>query len=561
MYRQEYQKWLENKDVSTEIKNQLQKMTSDEINHAFSSTLSFGTAGIRGIIGPGTARMNIYTIKRATIAFVEYLQSHYSKNELCTRGVIIAHDNRHYSIEFSQETANIFTSYGIPAYLFTDNELRPTPLLSYSIRKLQALAGVVITASHNPPAYNGFKIYDDNGCQFLPVATDEIADNMNQISLDDVFRPTINNNQSELLRTVPKAVEIDYLSDISALQFYPEAQRDIKIIFSNQHGTSRDWVMKLLQGNNYDVTPVKEQWDFDPNFSGTPSPNPEDAAAFNLAIRDAKLVQADLILVNDPDSDRIGIGVLHNGEYVLLNGNETAPVLLEYLLSHYQQRNIMPKQPIMYNTFVTGNLSDLVAESYGCQVIKTLTGFKWIGSEMAKIPTQNFVFGFEEAYGYVVKDLTRDKDGIAAALVLAEACDFYKKQNQTLVDVLFAIYEKFGYFYCNTVNLILEGAAGQNQIKTILATLRTTPINMLNGLELVKKEDYLKGLHNMPPQDLLKFYFADGSWFAVRGSGTEPKIKFYFVCVDKSLSAATTKMKLMYQELTEKYLKLTEGTN
>ncbi|WP_339024396.1 phospho-sugar mutase [Spiroplasma endosymbiont of Agriotes lineatus] len=558
-YQKEYQKWLNNNDLEPQLREQLIAMNKKEIIDAFSNSLSFGTAGIRGVIGPGIARMNIYNIRKATIAFIQYLQKNYKMDEL-QKGIVIAHDNRHYSLEFSQEVANIFTSYSIPVYLFTNNDLRPTPLLSYSVRKLNALAGVVITASHNPPEYNGFKIYDKNGCQFLPVVTDEVSDTMENIAIEDVFKP-LKPIQKQLIKTVPIIVEEEYIKDVKALQFYPHEQKNIKIVFSNQHGTSRDWVMNILQSSNYEVIPVKEQWDFDPNFSNTSSPNPEVAESFALAIKYAKKNNANLIIINDPDSDRIGIAVLHHNEYFLLNGNETALILLEYLLSHYQQQKIMPSNPVMYNTFVTGHLSDLVAKSYGCKVIKTLTGFKWIGNEMAKEKTRNinFVFGFEEAYGYVVKDLTRDKDGIAAAMVVAEACNYYLQQNKSLVDVLEDIYQKYGYFYFNTVNVVLKGTSGQKAIKTILAKLRKDSIVSLNNIKLEKKEDYLQGLYNMPPQDLLKFYFSDGSWVAIRASGTEPKIKFYFVCVDKSVKAAKIKMELMFSDLEKNYLHLKKG--
>lgn len=556
-YQKQYKKWLDCEYLDSKLKQELEQMNENDIKESFSNPLYFGTAGIRGIMGAGSSKMNIYTIRKATIAFIEYLQNHYSKENL-EKGVVIAHDNRHFSKEFSQETANIFTSYNIPVYLFTNNDLRPTPLLSYTIRKLKALAGIVITASHNPSNYNGFKIYDENGCQFLPIVTDEIGSLMEKINDEAVFNLK-NIIKINLISFINPFIEESYLSEIKAMQFYPNVKkRNIKIVFSNQHGTSRDWVMSLLTSTNYEVIPVKEQWDFDPNFSNTPSPNPEDKRAFRLAIDTAKKVNADLIIVNDPDADRIGIAVLHESEYVLLNGNETAPIMLEYLLSHYKKRQTMPFNPVMYNTFVTGHLSDLVAKSYGCQVIKTLTGFKWIGSEIKKEKERNinFIFGFEEAYGYVVKNITGDKDGIQAAMVLAEACFYYKQKNKTLVDILNEIYKKHGFFYCSTVNIVLKGLKGQQKIKEILQLLRKETIPELNNIKLLKKEDYLQGLYNMPSQDLLKFYFEDGSWFATRASGTEPKIKFYFVCVDNSLSKAKEKMNLMFEELNKKYLKL-----
>lgn len=550
-----YQIWKQ-QTLPKHLAEQLRQMNEAEIIEAFSDNLEFGTAGLRGTVGPGTSRINEVTIVKATIAVLEYLKTQFSEQELQTRGVIIAHDNRHFSKEFALLAAQVLAHHGILAYLFKNNDLRPTPVLSYSIRKINAVTGIVITASHNPPEYNGYKIYDQHGCQFLPDVTNIIAENMVQLKDQFDFNFTYDKN---LIKEVPIAIEEQYRNDIKGLQFYPNQKRNTKIVFSNLHGTSREWVMPILQEAGYQVILVQEQADYDPDFKGVVSPNPEVKATFALAIKYAKENDADLVILNDPDADRIGIAVKHQGEYVLLNGNETAPILLEYLLSHYQKNNIMPNNPVMYNTFVTGTLSDQVAKSYGCQVIKTLTGFKWIGAEILKEKERNinFVFGFEEAYGYVIKDITRDKDGIQAAMVLAEACWYYLQEGKTLIDVLTWIYQKFGYYYCYTVNLVLKGQEGQKQIATMIDTLRNQDIKSLAENVLVKKEDYLNGLHNMPGQNLLKFYFQDGSWFAVRPSGTEPKIKFYFVCIDKSIAAAKTKMHDMYYDLAENYLKLT----
>lgn len=549
-----YQVWKTQK-LPKHLQEQLSKMTKPEIIEAFNSNLEFGTAGMRSTVGPGTNKINEITITKANAAFMKYLQTKYSQDELLNRGVIIAHDNRHFSAEFALLTAQFCAHNNIKAYLFKDNDLRPTPVLSYSIRKINAIAGIVITASHNPPEYNGYKIYDETGCQYLPDVTNFIANNMSELA--DEFNVNFS-FKKELIVEVPTKIETQYRNDIKNLQFYPHEKRNIKIIFSNLHGTSREWVMPILKEAGYEVIIVEEQASYDPDFKGVVSPNPEVKPTFELAISYAKKHNAQLIILNDPDADRIGIAVLHNGEYVLLNGNETAPILLEYLLSHYQKRKTMPENPVMYNTFVTGTLSDEVAKSYGCQVIKTLTGFKWIGAELLKEKDRriNFVFGFEEAYGYVIKDITRDKDGIQAAMVLAEACWYYLKQGKTLVDILNDLYKKFGYYYCFTVNIILKGEKGQIQITNMINDLRQHSVSSLNNIPLIKKEDYINGLHNMPGQNLLKFYFADNSWFAVRPSGTEPKIKFYFVCIDKSLEVAKTKMQAMYKELATNYLKI-----
>lgn len=550
-----YQIWKQ-QTLPIYLKEQLEKMSQEEIFEAFSTNLEFGTAGMRGLIGPGTNRINEVLIVKATSCLITYLKTQFSKEQLKECGVVVAHDNRHFSKEFAFLTAQVLANHEISAYLFKNNDLRPTPVLSYSIRKINAVAGIVITASHNPPEYNGYKIYDQNGCQFLPDVTNIIADNMQK--LEDQFDFNFYYDSS-LIKEVMLSVEEDYRQDIKSLQFYPNEKRNIKIIFSNLHGTSKEWVVPILQDSGYEVIIVDEQANYDPDFKGVVSPNPEVKETFDLAIKYAKENDADLIILNDPDADRIGIAVKHQGDYILLDGNQTAPILLEYLLSHYKQRNIMPKNPVMYNTFVTGTLSDKVAESYGCKIIKTLTGFKWIGAEILKEKERNinFVFGFEEAYGYVIKDITRDKDGIQAAMVLAEATWYYLKQQKTLVDILTCIYQKFGYYFFHTVNLVLKGQEGKKQISNMIDILRKEDIKSLAGINVIKKEDYLNGFYNMPQQNLLKFYFADKSWFAVRPSGTEPKIKFYFVCIDsKNIEVAKIKMKEMYIELAQKYLKL-----
>lgn len=553
-----YDNWKQ-QTLPKHLRIQLDKMSKSEIEEAFTTTLEFGTAGMRGITGVGTGRINEIIIMKATVAFIKYLKSTFSQKDL-TRGIVIAHDNRHFSVEFTILTAKTLAKHNIPVFLFKDNDLRPTPVLSYSIRKINAIAGIVITASHNPPEYNGYKIYDQYGCQFLPEVTNVIGHNMEQ--LPDDFQLEFPYNK-DLIKEVPIAVETNYRNDIKALQFYGDVKkRNMKIVFSNLHGTSLKWVPPILEQCGYEVIIVKEQASYDPDFKGVISPNPEVQPTFDLAIKYAKKHDAQLVILNDPDADRIGIAVQHQGQYVLLTGNETAPILLEYLLSHYQKNKTMPKNPVMYNTFVTSNLSDVVAKSYGCQIIKTLTGFKWIGAEMLKEKARNlnFVFGFEEAYGYVIKDITRDKDGIQSAMVVAEAAWHYLQSQKTLINVLEDIYEKFGYYYCYTVNLVLQGPKGQAEINGMLETLRVSNISSLHNIKIEKIEDYEQGLYGMPGQNLLKFYFSDGSWFAVRPSGTEPKIKFYFVCVDKSTLVAKQKMQKIYEELAKKYLKITNIT-
>ncbi|WP_425380344.1 phospho-sugar mutase [Spiroplasma endosymbiont of Stenodema calcarata] len=547
--------WKSAKNLDPKLAAEFHQMSESELIAAFSNDLEFGTAGLRGLLGPGTGKMNLYTIRRATLAFMQYLKKIYSETDLKTKGVVIGHDNRHFSTPFAQEVANIFASNNIKAILFRNNDLRPTPVVSYTIRKINAVAGVIVTASHNSREYNGYKIYDHNGCQFLPVATNIIGENYLNIKAE-VFN-LISKPDPTLITYVPSAIEQNYVDDVKAMQFYPNKPRNIKIVFSNLHGTSKDWTPRILEECGYEVIVVEEQLPNDPDFTFAPNPNPELSECYDLALKYAKQVNADVIILNDPDADRLGIGVkIADKEYYLMTGNETAPVLIEYLFSHYQKNKTLPRNGVMYNTFVTGNLSDKVAESYGIEVVKTLTGFKWIGDQMSKEAAKGrqFLFGFEEAYGYVLKDITRDKDGIQSSLVLAEACWYYHQQGKTLFDVLVEQYNKFGYFYCKTVNLVRDSIDGKTIIKNMLQKLRQEDISSLNKIKCIKKEDYLSGLYEMPGQDLLKFYFEDGSWFAVRASGTEPKIKFYFVCVDKTEHQAKEKMQTMYQELETNYL-------
>ncbi|WP_368486795.1 phospho-sugar mutase [Spiroplasma sp. DGKH1] len=554
-YQDNLNLWKNAHNLDSKLKAEFEKMNETELQEAFANDLEFGTAGLRGIIGAGTGRMNLYTIRRATLAFMQFLQTQHSPTDLKTRGVVIGHDNRHFSTEFAQEVANILATNNIKAILFDKNELRPTPVVSYSIRKIKALAGIIITASHNSREYNGYKIYDEFGCQFLPVATDVIGEYYLNIK-NEVFDLALNPDPN-LITYVPHQIEQNYIDDVKAMQFYPNQPRNIKIVFSNLHGTSKDWTPKILRECGYEVIIVEEQYPNDPDFTYAPNPNPELPECYDLAIKYAKKHDADIIILNDPDADRLGIAVkTATNDYYLMTGNETAPVLIEYLFSHYKKNNTLPSNGVMYNTFVTGNLSDKVAESYGVKVIKTLTGFKWIGAQMRLEPERNlkFLFGFEEAYGYVLKDITRDKDGIQSSMVIAEACWYYHQQGKSLYDVLNDIYQQFGYYYCYTVNLVKKGVEGKQIIKNMLKTLRNEEIKQLNNIKCVNKEDYLNGLYNMPGQDLLKFYFEDGSWFAVRASGTEPKIKFYFVCVDNSTPQAKAKMEAMFKDLEANYL-------
>ena len=507
--------------------------------------MRFGTAGLRGEMGLGSAYMNHYTIQRVSLAFAQFLQEQFSAKDLVERGIVIGHDNRHHSAEFCQKAAAVLTAAQIKVWLF--HEPTPTPIVSYMTQALQAAGGIVITASHNPQQYNGFKIYNEQGAQYLPNATDVIGRYYDVITTKMFAQ--IEADES-LISFVPASYRDDYFQAVRKMQFYRDEPKHLKIVYSNFHGTGQTWTPALLKSCGYEVIIVQEQYEYDPDFTTVPSPNPEILSNYDYCLQYAQKYQADLIIVNDPDADRIGIGVrTKTGVYQLLNGNETGPILLDYWLRHHQQSKIMPPHPTMYNTFVTSHLSDLVAQKYHVACKKTLTGFKWIAA-MIDRPQADFVFGFEEAYGYVLNPIVRDKDGIQSALMLAEACYYYRQHHFTFVDVLEQLYAQFGYFFCHTYIEQFEPMQAQAAMQQILQQLRSDHLTKLGSWQVVKVEDYLDQLYDMPAQDLLKFYFHDGSWLAVRGSGTEPKMKFYYVSVHPaSLTAAQAQLKQAHASL------------
>ncbi|AVP49033.1 phospho-sugar mutase [Williamsoniiplasma luminosum] len=549
----DFLEWINNPSLDQELKDLLQNATNEELNAAFNLELEFGTAGIRGVLGAGPGRFNSYTIKKVTIALSKLLIQKYP-NRL-NDGVVIGHDNRHNSKSFAQLVADVLTSFGIKAYLFKNNEMKPTPLVSYATKKLNAIAGVVITASHNPAEYNGYKIYDPFGCQLMPEDTDVIAMEMDKIA--DVLNWTFEKNDA-LLTIVNDQVINDYEKMIADLQFYPNeiaSKKAVKIIFSAVNGTGTEFTPVLLKKFGYDVIEVEEHAFEDETFKNVGNPNPEFEPAWIIPLEYAKKHDADIIIINDPDADRIGIAIKHDGQWVRLNGNETGPLLIQWKLSQQAKFDKLPKNPALYSSFVTSDLGDRIAhETYGTKIIKTLTGFKWMGDEIAKEAERglNFVFAYEESFGYVLDASTRDKDGIQASIVIAEACWYAKtKQNKTLIDVLNDIYDQYGFYFTDTVNLNVKPEEKAIKLDPIMDKLRANGLKELNNLKVVNSEDYINGLHNMPGQNLMKFYFEDGSWFAARPSGTEPKLKIYFVVVDKNQQQAQNKQTKMWNALKE----------
>lgn len=551
-----YEKWLHHPNLDDRYKDVLANMSDEEKNDAFYTTIEFGTAGMRGLLGPGTNRINIHTIRKATQGFADWIKEHGEK--ACEEGVAIGYDNRHMSRELAFDCADLLAKNGIKSYVF--DSLRPTPELSFAVRHLGCFGGIMITASHNPKEYNGYKLYDSKGCQLIPVLAGEVIDKVNAIPDELAIDANVTPEQKELVTVIAGDVDEPYYENVLGIQLNPDVEKDIEIVFSPEHGTANIPVQEVYKRAGYKCIPVAEQCAPDPDFSNTSTPNPEQPGAYELALKYAADNDADIILVCDPDADRMGVGVRHDGEYVVMTGNQSGAVLLEYILSQMEEKGIMPENPVMFNTVVTSDLGEAVAKSHGVETEKTLTGFKFIGEKVAKYEKtheKNYVFGYEESYGSLIRPFVRDKDAPQACLMLAEAAAYYKKQGKDLVDVLDELYDKLGTYEESQVALSLTGEAGANRIKEILADLRKDAPAEIAGTPVVKSEDYKeeviyedgekKPLEGFVKSDVLKYYLADGSWIAVRPSGTEPKCKFYY-CIKGSDKADA-------HEKTEKYQK------
>lgn len=441
-----YEKWVNSPNLDESYKEVLEKMTPEEKNDAFYTTIEFGTAGMRGLLGPGTNRINLHTIRKATQGFADYIKEHGEK--ACEEGIAIGYDNRHMSKEFAFDCAKLLAKNGIRSYVF--ESLRPTPELSFAVRHLGCFGGIMITASHNPKEYNGYKLYDSKGCQLIPSLASQVIDKVNAIEDELAISSDVTPEQETLYQVIGEDVDRPYYDAVESIQLNPDVEKNIKIVFSPEHGTANVPVREIYKETGYDVIPVLEQCTPDPDFSNTPTPNPEQPGAYELALKYAKDNDADIILVCDPDADRMGVGVKHNDEYVVMTGNQSGAVLLEYILSQLEEQGKMPENPVMFNTVVTSDLGEKVADSHGVETEKTLTGFKFIGEKVAKYEDtgeKNYVFGYEESYGSLIKPFVRDKDAPQACLMLAEAASYYKnKEGKDLVDVLNDLYDKHGTY-------------------------------------------------------------------------------------------------------------------
>ncbi len=551
-----YEKWVSHPNLDPRYKDELNNMDAQEKNDAFYTLIEFGTAGMRGLLGPGTNRINIHTIRKATQGYANYIKK--AGEAACKAGIAIGYDNRHMSKEFAFDCADLLAKNNIASYVF--ESLRPTPELSFAVRHLHCFGGIMITASHNPKEYNGYKLYDDKGCQLVPALAGQVIDEVNAIEDELAIDANCTEEQKRLVTVIGKEVDEEYYKNVLSIQLNPDVKKDIKIVFSPEHGTANIPVQEVYKRAGYTCIPVVEQCTPDPDFSNTPTPNPEQPGAYELALKYARENDADVILVCDPDADRMGVGVKHNGDYVVLTGNQSGSVEIEYICSQLKEKGLMPENPVMFNTVVTSDLGEKVAADYGVETEKTLTGFKFIGEKVAKYEVtheKNYVFGYEESYGSLIKPFVRDKDAPQACLMLAEAASFYKQQGKDLVDVLDSLYERHGTYEESQVALTLSGEAGANRIKEILADLRKDAPASINGTKVVRSEDYkectikegdkVTELTGFTKSDVLKYYLEDGSWIAVRPSGTEPKCKFYY-CIKGNSKEDAHEKTVAYQQ-------------
>lgn len=551
MVNEAYERWLNHPNLDPSYKEPMEKMTEKEINDAFYTTIEFGTAGMRGLLGPGTNRINLHTIRKANEGFAGYIEAH--GEEAKQRGIAIGYDNRHMSPEFAMDSARVLAKHGIRSYVF--ESLRPTPELSFAVRYFNCFGGIMVTASHNPKEYNGYKLYDEKGCQLVPALAQQVIDRVNAVEDELAITSDVTAEEEKLITVIGKEVDEEYYKNVLSIQLNPDVNKDdVKIIFTPEHGTANIPVKEVYTRAGYHFVAVEEQCTPDPDFSNTPTPNPEEPGSYELALEYAKREDADIILVCDPDADRMGVGVKHNGEYKLLTGNQSGSVLIEYILSQLSEKGLMPENPVMFNTVVTSDLGEKIANKFGVECEKTLTGFKFIGEKVAKYEVsgeKNYVFGYEESYGSLIKPFVRDKDAPQACLMLAEAACYYKAQGKTLVDVLYGLYDKLGYYEESQTSLTLAGQEGAMRIKQILSDLRNSDVTEINGMKVVRFEDYkecvikengtVSELSGFTKSDVLKYYLADGSWIAIRPSGTEPKCKFYFCIKGTSLQDAHEK--------------------
>lgn len=517
---EKYEYWLTFDDNT---KNELESITDKkEIEDRFYKDLEFGTGGLRGIMGAGANRMNKYTVGKATKGLCEYLKNGFAGE----KSVVIAYDSRNNSKAFAECAAEVLCYNGIKTFLF--EEIMPTPVLSFSVRYLNCNAGIVITASHNPKEYNGYKVYDEYGCQLVPQYADKVISYINNVKdIKSVKHMNLNMALSNgYLTYIGDEVLNSYISEVEKMAVYKEAS-DLKIVYTPLHGTGNIPVRKVLSDMSFDVSVVKEQAVADGNFTTVRSPNPEEKDALNMALEQAKRANADLVIGTDPDCDRVGVGVLHNGEYTLLTGNQTGALLVDFYLK-FKKQSLNPKSTLV-KTIVTNDLGAEIARKNGLNVVETLTGFKYIGDQITKYEKtgeNEFLIGYEESYGYLVGTYARDKDAVVASMLICEMAAYYKKNKMTLVDALNVLYSEYGFYLDALDSFVLKGKDGASRIKNIMSYFRANKATVFPNITDVK--DYSTGIGDLPKSNVLKFFLKGGSWIAVRPSGTEPKLKMYY---------------------------------
>ncbi|NUU97174.1 phospho-sugar mutase [Marinitoga sp. 1138] len=563
-YMKVYEEWLNSPYVDEDTKKELLSIKDNEkeIMERFYKELEFGTAGLRGVLGAGTNRMNIYTVGKATQGLADFIVS--KGEEYMKRGVVIAYDVRHMSPEFAKTAALVLAANDIKVYLF--DHIAPTPLLSYSVRRLKTAAGIVITASHNPKNYNGYKVYWEQGSQILDDVAIPVMENIKKLTDFSMIKKITEEEalNKGLLEYVGKEIEDEYIEKVKGLAIREEIDKDIKIVYTPLNGTGNKPVRRVLAERGFkNVFVVPEQENPDPDFTTVGYPNPEDLKAFEYAKRLAKEKDADLIIATDPDCDRTAVVVKHNGEYVPLNGNQTGAILIKYIIEGRKEKGTLSDKGMIIKSIVTGDLGKELAAKYGIVTFETLTGFKNIcGLENELEGKYDFEFGYEESIGYVTGTFVRDKDGVISSMFVSEAAAYYKTQGKTLVDVLYDLYNEIGYYFENNFSLIIEGLEGMEKMKRIMETYRKEFPKEIGDMKLVRYIDYLERKDkdlvsgeeketDVPKSNVLRFFFDDGSWYAVRPSGTEPKLKIYIYSKDKNEEKSKEKLALMKEKIME----------
>ncbi|EMF0378910.1 phospho-sugar mutase [Enterococcus hirae] len=560
-WEQVYQQWANEENLEENLKKQLTDLSQDseKLEDAFYAPLEFGTAGMRGILGPGINRMNIYTVRQATEGLARFMDT--QGEETKRRGVAIAYDSRHQSPEFAMEAAKTLAQHDIPSFVF--ESLRPTPELSFAVRHLNTFAGIMVTASHNPAAYNGYKVYGEDGGQMPPADADALTKYVREVSnpLKVAVLADDEVETSGLITIIGEEVDKAYLEEIKAVTIDQELVqtmgKDLKLVFTPLHGTGKILGERALQQAGFEqFMLVPEQAVADPDFTTVQSPNPEEHSAFEYAIRLGEKEGADLLIATDPDADRLGAAVRQpDGSYKVLTGNQIGALMIQYILEAHQSRGTLPENAAVLKSIVSSELPAAIAESYGATMINVLTGFKFIAEKIhqfEKDHSHTFMFGFEESYGYLVKPFVRDKDAIQALLLLAEVAAFYKKQGKTLYDGLQMIFEKYGYFAEKTISVTMSGQEGSAKIAALMKKFRDHAPSEFAGAKVLQTEDFKELTKTdsagrvekltTPPSDVLKYVLEEHGWVAIRPSGTEPKIKFYIGVKGNSAQEAQEKI-------------------